>query len=40
MHFDTDRAEWELGYRPRPLAETLADAHAFWADYRVSARAA
>ncbi len=28
--FDSSKAVRELGYRPRPLVETLADAHAFW----------
>src|SRR5262249_3499478 len=28
--FSSAKAEGELGYRSRPLAESLADAHAFW----------
>ncbi len=28
--FDCSKAKRELGYRPRPLIDTLADAHAFW----------
>jgi dihydroflavonol-4-reductase len=28
--FTHDKARRELGYAPRPLADTLADAHAFW----------
>jgi dihydroflavonol-4-reductase len=30
FYYDSSKAERELGYRARPLAESLADAHAFW----------
>src|SRR5262249_55788999 len=30
FYFRSDKAERELGYRPRPLRESLNDAHAFW----------
>jgi dihydroflavonol-4-reductase len=30
FHFDSGKARRELGYRPRPLAESLRDAHRFW----------
>jgi dihydroflavonol-4-reductase len=32
--YDSAKARRELGYEPRPLAVTLADAHAFWMDRR------
>jgi hypothetical protein len=28
--YDSARARRELGYQPRPLPRSLADAHAFW----------
>lgn len=31
MFFDSTKARRELGYETRPLAQSLADAHAFWA---------
>jgi len=34
--FTCAKARRELGYAPRPLAETLADAHAFWAARRAA----
>lgn len=30
FYFTCEKARRELGYEPRPLADTLADAHAFW----------
>jgi nucleoside-diphosphate-sugar epimerase len=30
FYFNCDKARRELGYHPRPLHATLADAHAFW----------
>jgi dihydroflavonol-4-reductase len=30
FYYDCGKAQRELGYRPRPLAVTLADTHAFW----------
>jgi dihydroflavonol-4-reductase len=36
FYFDGGKAERELHYRPRPLAETLTDAHAFWAARRAA----
>ncbi len=35
--FDNRRARDELGWQPRPLAETLRDAHAFWMPPRAAA---
>jgi dihydroflavonol-4-reductase len=34
--FTHAKAALELGYSPRPLAETLADAHAFWIERRAA----
>jgi dihydroflavonol-4-reductase len=30
FYYDCAKAERELGYRPRPLSETIADTHEFW----------
>jgi dihydroflavonol-4-reductase len=30
FYFDCKKAQSELGYAPRPLAETIRDTHAFW----------
>jgi dihydroflavonol-4-reductase len=37
FYFTCEKARRELGYEPRPLAESLADAHAFWNPRREAA---
>jgi dihydroflavonol-4-reductase len=37
FHFTSDKARRDLGYAPRPLTETLRDAHAFWCGDRRAA---
>lgn len=40
FYFDCTKAERELGYRPRPLTETIADTHEFWMVRREQSRRA
>jgi dihydroflavonol-4-reductase len=39
LFYDCGRARKDLGHAPRPLAETLADTHAFWARKRTGGAA-